>query len=212
METMLSRSTDAPVPLGEFVPEADDRIVMHGLDWAGYQSLLALRGSERSCPRIAYLDGVAELMTPSWNHEHITSNLGRLLEVYFSELGIAWTAYRSWTPQKRIKKAGLEPDECYLLGDHPDPARQKVPDLAIEVVWTSGGIDKLEIYRRLSVREVWFWQRGAITVFVLGSDGYRKRRSTLVPGVDLKLLFRMATVTPHSTAIARLRAALQRQK
>jgi hypothetical protein len=30
----------------------------------------------------------------------------------------------------------------------------QVPDIAIEVVWTSGGIDKLEVYRGLDVPEV----------------------------------------------------------
>ena len=52
---------------------------------------------------------------------------------------------------------GVEPDECYVFGDAPDPER---PDLAIEVVWTRGGIDKREIYRALGVRELWFWRRG----------------------------------------------------
>lgn len=30
------------------------------------------------------------------------------------------------------------------------------PHLAIEVVWTSGGLDKLDVYRKLGVREVWY--------------------------------------------------------
>jgi hypothetical protein len=30
------------------------------------------------------------------------------------------------------------------------------------VIWTSGGIDKLEVYRRLRVREVWIWKSGRI--------------------------------------------------
>lgn len=33
------------------------------------------------------------------------------------------------------KEAGLEPDECYVIG-----AEKEYPDLAIEVVWTSGGM------------------------------------------------------------------------
>ncbi len=214
MVAMLLRSTDAPVPLGEFVPEADDRVVMSGLDWAGYQSLLALRGEQRSCPRIAYLDGVAELMGPSWNHNAIAAVLGRLIETYCSERGIAWSPYGNWTLKQELKEAGCEPDECYIFGDHPDPERQKVPDLAIEVVWTSGGINKLEIYRRLGVREVWYWERGTISVFVLGPDGYKKRRrgSLQVPGVDLELLCRLAQVSPTSAAVAELRAVLRRRK
>ena len=33
---------------------------------------------------------------------------------------------------------------------------KEIPELAIEVVYTSGGIDILKIYRRLGVKEVWF--------------------------------------------------------
>jgi hypothetical protein len=49
---------------------------------------------------------------------------------------------------KQVER-GVEPDECYVLGDVAEPAR---PDLAIEVVWSSGGINELEIYRKLGVR------------------------------------------------------------
>ncbi|CAN5736125.1 Uma2 family endonuclease [soil metagenome] len=208
MEAMISRSTDAPVPLGEFVPTADQRIVMYGLDWSGYQSLLDMRG-ERPCPRIAYLDGVAELMTPSRDHEGIKSALGRLVEVYCTERAIAWTPYGSWTLDNQAEQAALEPDECYIFGDQPKT--KKVPDLAIEVTWTSGGIDKREIYRRLGIREIWFWKRDAIKVFILGPSGYAlETMSDQVPGVDFDLLCRFCTVTPTSTAVEQFRAALRR--
>jgi Uma2 family endonuclease len=51
----------------------------------------------------------------------------------------------------KAKKVGLEPDECYSIGH-----ARKLPDFALEVVETSGGIDTLEAYRRLGFREVWF--------------------------------------------------------
>jgi Uma2 family endonuclease len=59
-------------------------------------------------------------------------------------------AYGAWTLKSPPNQSGLEPDECYLVGDQDKPT----PDLAIEVVWTSGGIDKLEIYGRLGIGEV----------------------------------------------------------
>jgi mRNA interferase MazF len=39
--------------------------------------------------------------------------------------------------------AGVEPDECYIVGPDQDTDR---PDLVIEVIWTSSSIDKLEIW------------------------------------------------------------------
>ena len=58
--------------------------------------------------------------------------------------------YGSWLLESKVHRRGIEPDECYVLGEVTDP---EVPDLAIEVVWTSGGLDKLEIYRKLRVRD-----------------------------------------------------------
>lgn len=85
---------------------------------------------------------------------------------------------------------GIEPDECWTIGD----ARAKdAPDLALEVIWTSAGIDKLEIYRGLGVAEVWFWQDDSITVHLLDGDRYRQAAaSALFPGLDLAFIARLA--------------------
>jgi hypothetical protein len=69
-----------------------------------------------------------------------------------------------------------------LIG--PDQSRDR-PDLAVEVIWTSGGVKKLEIYRRLGVPEVWVWQRGALEVHVLEGSTYRcAAESSVLPGID----------------------------
>jgi hypothetical protein len=86
--------------------------------------------------------------------------------------GIDLSPYGAWTLKSLQNQGGLEPDECYLVGDQGKPT----PDLAIEVVWTSGGIDKLEIYRRLGIGEVWFWKASRIEVHVLRQDRLRAFR------------------------------------
>jgi len=207
MAAMVSRLTNAPLSLGDYTPVADHPFVINGVDWAGYEALLALRG-ERSRPKLAYLDGVVELMSTSREHEGLKSVVGRLVEAYCLERDIAFSAYGSWTLKHQVKRSGAEADECYIFGPRPkDKAR---PDLAIEIVWTHGGIDKLEAYRRLEVGEVWFWQRDVISVHVLGRDGYTAHpRSVCLPGLDLALLCRLASVEPMSQAIQQLRAILR---
>jgi len=62
--------------------------------------------------------------------------------------------YGSWTVRSEAADRGVEADECYLVGiREAEPQR---PDIAIEVIRTSGGIDKLEVYRGPEVPEVWF--------------------------------------------------------
>jgi Uma2 family endonuclease len=166
---------------GDHVPTADQRVVTHGVPWAHYEAHLALRG-EHPVPRIAYLEGAMELMSPSKEHERIKSYLGRLIEAYAFERGIDLSPYGAWTLKNPQTESGLEPDECYLVGDQ----HRDVPDLAIEVAWTSGGIDKLEIYRRLGVKEVWVWKASRIEVNALRAGRYEiATRSVLFPDLDV---------------------------
>lgn len=192
--------TQAPIPAGEYVPTADQRVIMHGVPWSHYEAQLALRG-EGSSPRIAYLDGELELMSPSKDHERNKSYIGRLVEAYALERGLDLSPYGSWTLKSAPRQSGAEPDECYLVGADQDRER---PDLVIEVVWTSGGIDKLEIYRRLGVSEVWFWKDERIEIHLLSGDQYeRADRSALFPDLDIGLL---GSFLDRPTALQAVRA------
>lgn len=140
-------------------PHEDHFVVLTGYTWRDYQRALELRG-DRSAPRLTYLEGRLEIMSPSRTHESIKSLIGRLVEAYCLERDIVFSTYGSWTLEDQALERGTEPDECYVFGEAADPKR---PDLAIEVVWTSGGINKLDVYGALGVREVWFWRKGRIT-------------------------------------------------
>jgi Uma2 family endonuclease len=178
-------SVPASISAGEYVPTADERIVMYNVPWSHFEVQLALRG-DAPVPRMAYLDGMLELMSPSKGHERTKSYLGRLVEVFALERNLELSPYGAWTLKGARELAGVEPDECYIVGPDQDKDR---PDLVIEVIWTSGSIDKLEIYRRLTVGEVWFWKDGVLAVHVLAAGQYQQaERSTLFPSLDLQLL------------------------
>jgi Uma2 family endonuclease len=193
---------------GEHVPTADQRLVSYGVPWSHYEAQLALRG-EAPVPRIAYLEGAMELMSPSKDHERIKSYIGCLVEAYALERGVDLSPYGAWTLKSPPKQSGLEPDECYLVGDQG----KEVPDLAIEVVWTSGGIDKLEIYRRLGIGEVWFWKDARIEVHVLREQDYeRTDESRLFPELDLELLCSFLDRPTALQAVKAFRDALRRDR
>ncbi len=189
-------------------PHEDHRVVLRGVTWADYQRLLEVRG-DRSAPRITYLEGVVEIMSPSRSHESIKSILGRLVEVFCLEVGIEFDTYGSWTLEDKEAERGAEPDECYVFGDAPDPDR---PDLAIEVVWTSGRIDKLEVYRKLGVKEVWYWRKGEIHPYVLRAGQYKRvARSKALPTLDLVELASFVEHGSTSRAIRAYRTALRKR-
>ncbi|MEM9454600.1 MAG: Uma2 family endonuclease [Myxococcota bacterium] len=181
---------------------------LEGATWADFQRLLELRG-ERPVPRFAYLEGHLEIMSPSRSHEQIKSMLGCLIEAWCIEKDVGISPYGSWLLESKADARGIEPDECYVLGDDPDP---QVPDLAIEVVWTSGGVDKLEIYRNLGVREVWYWKQEKLRLYALRDGTYEPiEHSELLPGIDHELLLRFIDVRPMTRAVRELRAALRDQ-
>lgn len=134
--------------------------------------------------KLRYLDGVLELMTISPEHEDFKTTLRMLLEAYLRAKRIRF--YGRGGPSLGSQQLGArsEPDESYNLG-----SRKPYPDLVIEVVITSGGVDKLEGYRRMGVTEVWFWEDGVLSLHHLTADGsgYEKiERSILLPDIPIE--------------------------
>jgi Uma2 family endonuclease len=175
-----------------FAPSGDDRtdedhfVVRRGVSWSEYEQAMGERG-EHSVPRIAYLEGVLEIMSPGRSHERLGSRIGRLVETWCQERGIKFDGIGSWTLKDEAVARGVEPDECYIFGPAPDDATR--PDLAIEVIWTSGRLNKLEIYRKLGVREVWIWRRGKLTAYALRGETYEPvSESGVLPDIDVEQL------------------------
>jgi Uma2 family endonuclease len=187
-------------------PTEDHIVRLYGATWDDYQRLLAIRG-DHSAPRISFLEGEIEIMSPSRSHESIKSRIGCLVEVWCLERGVEFSTYGSWTLKKKTSQRGAEPDECYVFGQVANPKR---PDLAIEVVWTSGGLDKLEIYRKLGVREVWYWRKGRITLHRLQGDSYEiVSASEVIPGIDVDQLAAFVDRPTTSQSIRDYRAAIR---
>ena len=107
-----------------------------------------------------------------------------LLETYFLEIDIDFYPLGSTTFRREAVARGIEPDECYCFN-----SEKPVPDLAIEIVVTSGGINDLLIYQGLGVPEVWFWQNHQFSLYYLRGNKYEQiNQSQLLPDLDLKLL------------------------
>jgi Uma2 family endonuclease len=221
------KATDAPpgwvgyqVRDQPFSLAADQRVLLHPVSWSDYQALLSMRG-DAARPRIAYLHGELELMAPSSNHELLKKNLARLVEAYADALGLDLIGLGSWTLKNQAKERGLEPDECYVFGPLTTPASAApaleaaladiaIPDIAIEVVWTHGGINKLSIYHGLGVPEVWILQEGRLDFHLLEADGYRQAsRSRLWPAFDPALVLPLMRETSQMRAVRALREQLR---
>jgi len=197
-----------PDPLANGI-EPEERLIVCGISWRNYLALDKALGDDRPGPRFYYLDGDLELMTTSFEHERIKEWIGSLLEVYFEEAGVEIMPRGQATLRKAMKQAGAEPDKSWCIGDE-----KRFPDLVIEVALTSGGVNKLEIYRRFKVPEVWFWRKGKIEIFALAGTGDYNQvsRSQLLPDLDIALLERCVAIRSWQKARKTFRAALAAPK
>ena len=72
---------------------------------------------------------------------------------------------------------------------------EEMPDIALEVVFTHGGLDKLNVYVGLGVPEVWFYEDGAFRLYALDAQQYRLvERSQFIPDLDFDVLARFVAM------------------
>ena len=169
------------------INDPEERQIISSVSWEQYEALLNDLGDSPAY-RVTFLDGTLEIMSPSRRHEISTENIGGLLEAYLEEKRIRFWRLGSTTFRQNKKRGGTEPDKSYCL-----ETEKEFPDLAIEVIVTSGGLDKLEVYRRLGVAEVWFFQKSSFSVHCLQKDSYEQvLASELLPDLDLVMLAKYA--------------------
>jgi Uma2 family endonuclease len=156
---------------------------------------------------MTYLEGTLELMAPAQEHETQKKRLARLLEAWAEETDVPLEGAGSWTVRDEAVERGAEPDECYAVGSFEG---KSAPDIAIEVIWTSGGIDKLEVWRKLGAREVWFWSHGVLSFHLLRGVRYvRATKSAILPKLDPELITRCMGAASQTAAVKELRLALR---
>lgn len=182
-------------------------LILYGVTWQQYDALVGLFMDQFPALRMTYLEGTLEIMSTSPEHERIKTIIGRLIEAFAEELDIDLNGYGAATFRKEAVARGLEPDECYCFGK-----LREVPDIAVEVVITSGTLNKLRVYQGLGVQEVWFWKKGTFEVYSLvDSDrGYEaKAASLLLPKLDFALLSQFLDNPQQTQAVKAYRKALQ---
>ena len=121
--------------------QLDEPILIDGLTWREFKAAEQL--IDRPGVRLSFLDGILEIRRmPGEQHETVKERIGTLLDLYLLQIGIDYTPTGSMTLESEAGLVKREADKSYKLG-----ANRTRPDLAIEVVVTSGGINKLEAYK-----------------------------------------------------------------
>ncbi len=164
-----------------------DRVLLHNISWDQFECLLADLGESRSA-RIAYDNGTLEIMTPLPEHEHFKEVIGDAVKDIADELDLDYESYGSTTWRKRLKMAGVEPDNCFYF-QHEAEVRGRLdlditkgdppPDLALEIDLTSKSLNRFPIYARLEVPEIWCYDEGVLKIYHLQDGDYVEAETSL---------------------------------
>ena len=165
--TTLLRISQIEIPEGQST-------ILHDIDWQQFESILEDLGEKRRT-RIAYLDGVLEIVMPLPQHEKIKVLIADFVKALLDAMEIDFEGYGSTTFKAKAKKAGLEPDDCFYIQNNVamrgirklNMAIDPPPDLAIEVDVTSK--TKFDVYCVLGVPELWLYDK-SLKIYVLQND------------------------------------------
>lgn len=161
----------------------DQRLVHSGMSWQQFKLLQEVFADSPGI-RLSYYQGDAEILAVSQEHEACSGRIALLLGNYLFEKEIEFTPVGCFTQEKE-GEASAQADQSYFIGK----SSGTTPDLSIEVVFTSGGTEKLTRYRALGVPEVWFWKKGELTLYHLRESGYEPiKRSEVLPDLDIDWL------------------------
>ena len=188
----------------EKLERLDEPILIDELSWREFKVVEQLLS--RPGVRLSFLDGVLEIRRmPGRKHETAKQRISTLVDLYLEYAGIDFTPTGSVTLESETGRVKREADLSYELGPN-----REFPDLAVEVVVSSGGINKLEAYKRLQIPEVWFWENGALRMYSLGADGYAEvDRSFVLPDLDVVLLVRCINIENHLQAMREFKQTIQ---
>jgi Uma2 family endonuclease len=162
-------------------------LFIEGVKWEDYQHLIE-ELAESNHLRVAYSEGVLQIMSPSYQHEVVKNVIHDLLVVIFEETHTNYSPAGSTTLKHEDLKGAAEPDNCYYLREnvkkiqkrksidmHLDPP----PDLIVEVDLSSSSTKKIDFYAMLGVIEFWKYAKSSIKFFRLDNGSYIETEHSL---------------------------------
>ena len=163
----------------ERLTRQDQILTLSGMSWNDYEKLT----QANSHYLLSYLEGVITIVSPSRSHEAIERTISILINAYCRQYNLLYFPLGS-TTLKNPETVGKEPDTSYAFATN-----KVIPDLAVEVVFSSGGTADLIKYQYLRVGEVWFWQNDEIKFYRLVDSQYIEiETSSCLPDLSAEFL------------------------
>src|ERR1700674_4709290 len=108
-----------------------DRVVISNVSWETYESLLKDLENQSS-PRLAYDQGVLEIMSPQFECESAKEILAYIATITLEELDFDFVAAGSTTFKREVLKRGFDPDSSFYIKNAERVRGKKRLDMEID--------------------------------------------------------------------------------
>ncbi len=173
---------------------AETRTLIRNVRWETFVALAEDR--QGSIPRMTYINGNLELMSPKKEHETAKTLLGRMIHAFCDIHEIEILSVASTTFHREDLERGFEADEAYYV-EHAEAVLSKEeidlsvdppPDIVIEIEITSSALPKMTLFASMGIAEVWRHNGRTLKLFRLQDADYRQvDASVALPGFPVKL-------------------------
>lgn len=184
------------IPIQRIQVPPGQRVLLQDVSWEEFEAILKELGDRRAA-RVAYCDGILEIMTPLPEHEYFKETIGDAIKDMAETLELDYESYGSATWRQQAKQAGLEADNCFYFQNESfvrgrldiNLAQDPPPDLALEVDVTSKSLERFPIYARLAIPELWCYDAGRITIYHLQNEQYvEAKQSNIFAQLNIRAL------------------------
>lgn len=164
---------------------AETRDVLQNISWQTFKAMLADMGCERN-KRLAYDNGILEIMTPLMPHENSNRMIEGFVLVLCEEFGLEVKSAGSLTMTRDDLEQGAEPDSSYYIQnevlvrnkENIDLNIDPPPDLVLEVEYSKSKINKLILYAAMGVPEFWRYNGTVLRIYTLNNGQYFQSESS----------------------------------
>lgn len=184
------------IKLNQLIVLPGRSVLLQNVTWHSFENILDELGENRAA-QIAYDQGMLEIMVPLPEHEYFKDAIGDLVKDLAEELDIEYECFGSTTWRRQEHMAGAEPDSCFYFQNlhairgrlNIDLNQDPLPDLALEIDVTSKSLNRLPIYTRLGVPEVWRYDRKQLRIYqLLNGEHIEVENSLVFPEFPVKSL------------------------
>jgi Uma2 family endonuclease len=173
----------------EFLANTEEDIytLEDGISWEQFEQTIAAMGDKRSS-RVTYDRGKLEIIEPAQAHAYYKELVGNLIKELADGMGKDYESCGSTLWKRQAEEVGIEPDNSFYFQNEGvvrgrmdvDLEKDPPPDLVLEIDLTPKMLDRMSIYARLGVPEVWRYSESFLRIYRLEAGKYTETEDSSI--------------------------------